>query len=76
IESSEENFAPELVEHLSEYISHVSPAARAVLVLHYMDEMSLGEVAEVLGIAPGTVKSRLAYGLESLRRVIQEQAER
>ncbi|MDQ3818879.1 MAG: RNA polymerase sigma factor, partial [Acidobacteriota bacterium] len=51
VESQEETYEPELVEHLPEHISRVSPAARAVLVLHYMDEMSLGEVAEVLGIS-------------------------
>lgn len=58
---------------LSQFISRVSPASRAVLVLHYFDEMPLVEIADVLGIALGTVKSRLAYGLESLRRAIREQ---
>jgi DNA-directed RNA polymerase specialized sigma24 family protein len=38
-----------------------------VLVLHYLDGMSLEEVAAVLGIAVGTVKSRLSYGLRCLR---------
>ena len=71
-ESPGEEFAPELAEHLPELISRVSPASRAVLILHYLDEMSLGEIADVLGIAPGTVKSRLAYGLESLRRAFNE----
>jgi len=69
----EEEFAPELIEHLPQFIARVSPASRAVLILHYSEEMSLGEIAGVLGIALGTVKSRLAYGLESLRRAISEQ---
>jgi DNA-directed RNA polymerase specialized sigma24 family protein len=38
------------------------------MVLHYLEEMSLDEVAAVLEISPGTVKSRLAYGLARLRR--------
>jgi DNA-directed RNA polymerase specialized sigma24 family protein len=37
-------------------------------VLHYLEEMTLHEVAAVLEILPGTVKSRLAYGLARLRR--------
>lgn len=68
----EESFAPEILERLPELIARVSPASRAVLILHYLDEMSLVDVAEVLGIAPGTAKSRLAYGLETLRRAINE----
>jgi RNA polymerase sigma factor (sigma-70 family) len=66
----EEEFAPELLEHLPRFIARVSPASRAVLILHYFHEMPLAEVADVLGIAVGTVKSRLSYGLYSLRRAI------
>ncbi|MEP7343381.1 MAG: RNA polymerase sigma factor [Acidobacteriota bacterium] len=57
--------APELI---SKIVSQVSPASRAVIVLHYLHEMPLGEVADVLGVALGTVKSRLAYGLDCLRK--------
>ena len=44
------------------------PASRAVITLHYLVEMPLSEVAAVLDLAPGTVKSRLAYGLAQLRK--------
>jgi RNA polymerase sigma-70 factor, ECF subfamily len=43
---------------------------RAVIVLHFYADLPLTEVALVLGIPPGTVKSRLHRGLESLRRSI------
>ena len=43
-------------------------AYRAVLVLREMEELSYEEIAEVLGIAEGTVKSRLMRGRELLRR--------
>ena len=46
----------------------VSPASRAVLVLHFAEEWSLPEVAAILDIPLGTVKSRLAYGLRSIRK--------
>jgi RNA polymerase sigma-70 factor (ECF subfamily) len=48
----------------------LSPASRAVLVLHFQEEMELAEVAAVLEIPLGTVKSRLAYGLKTLRRYL------
>lgn len=66
-----EIYEPELIEKLPALISKVSPASRAVLILHYLDEMPLSEVAEVLDISSGTVKSRLAYGLASLREKIK-----
>jgi RNA polymerase sigma-70 factor, ECF subfamily len=48
----------------------VSPASRAVLLLHFREDLTLPEVAAVLEIPLGTVKSRLAYGLRGLRRHI------
>jgi RNA polymerase sigma-70 factor (ECF subfamily) len=48
--------------------NRLSPASQAVLALHFREEMSLAEVAAVLEIPLGTVKSRLAYGLATLRR--------
>lgn len=46
----------------------LSSASRAVLALHFQEELSLPEVAAILGIPLGTVKSRLAYGLAALRK--------
>jgi RNA polymerase sigma-70 factor (ECF subfamily) len=48
--------------------SALSPASRAVLVLHFREEMPLAHVAAVLEIPLGTVKSRLAFGLKTLRQ--------
>jgi len=45
----------------------VSPASRAVLILHFQEEMSLPDVAAILEIPVGTAKSRLAYGLRLIR---------
>ena len=52
---------------LLDWVDRLPPASRAVIVLHYLEEMSLDEIAAVLDISPGTVKSRLAYGLTRLR---------
>lgn len=46
----------------------ITPASRAVLSLHFQEGMTLLEVAAVLDIPVGTAKSRLAYGLATLRR--------
>jgi RNA polymerase sigma-70 factor (ECF subfamily) len=64
-------YSPELVQQLPEVVGELSPASRAVIVLFYLHELSLVETAAVLDIPVGTVKSRLAYGLESLRRRLE-----
>ncbi len=58
----------ELAARLPRLVAEVSPACRPVLALHYLEELSLPAVADVLGLSLGTVKSRLAYGLRQLRR--------
>jgi RNA polymerase sigma-70 factor (ECF subfamily) len=45
----------------------IPPARRAVLALHFRQELSLPEVAAILEIPLGTVKSRLSSGLAALR---------
>lgn len=63
-----ERIEPDLAMRLRESMAAVSPASRAVLDLHYLQELSLAETAAVLGISAGTAKSRLAYGLRALRK--------
>ena len=53
-------------------IEKVSPASRAVLLLHYRQNLSLEETAAVLDLPLGTVKSRLAYGISVLRKLLQQ----
>ena len=69
--TSEPVYSAELIERLPSLVGELSPASRAVIVLYYLHEMSLGETAAVLDIPVGTVKSRLAYGLERLRRRLE-----
>lgn len=64
-------FPVELLGLLPQLITQLSPASRAVIVLHYQHDMPLPAIAEVLGLAVGTVKSRLAYGLNSLRKQLE-----
>jgi RNA polymerase sigma-70 factor (ECF subfamily) len=40
---------------------------RTVVVMYYMNELSLHEISEILDIPVGTVKSRLHYGRQALK---------
>jgi RNA polymerase sigma-70 factor (ECF subfamily) len=55
-------------ERLMTSLDCLSPASRAVITLHYFEEMPLSDIAAVLDVPLGTVKSRLAYGLTQLRK--------
>lgn len=57
----------ELAGRLPALVAGVAPACRPVLALHYLEELTLPVVADILGLPLGTVKSRLAYGLRQLR---------
>ena len=57
----------ELAARLPALVAGVTPACRPVLALHYLEELTLPEVADILGLPLGTVKSRLAHGLRQLR---------
>jgi RNA polymerase sigma-70 factor, ECF subfamily len=51
-------------------LDQVSPASRAVLLLRYQHDLSLEEVAAILEIPIGTAKSRLHYGVTTLRKYL------
>ena len=71
--SRDTSFPVEMTERLPELISKLTPASRAVIALYYLHELSLSETAAVLEIPLGTVKSRLAYGLATLRREFENE---
>lgn len=58
----------ELQELLYEAINRLEFKQRAALVLFYLQDFSLLEIAEIMECPVGTVKSRLHYARENLRR--------
>ena len=56
------------IEDAVEMLKELTPASEVVVRMHYMDGLTHVEIAEALEIPVGTVKSRLAYGLSTLRR--------
>ena len=55
---------------LQEALEALPPEQRAVFVLRAMEEMSYAEIAETLGLSPGTVMSRLFRAREKLARAL------
>ena len=57
-------------------LAGLAPRQREALVLRYWMDLPLAEIAEVMGVRPGTVKSQVSRGLEVLGRVLREGVER
>ncbi|WP_028785028.1 RNA polymerase sigma factor SigW [Thalassobacillus devorans] len=58
----------ELQTYIHKEILALPPKYRSVIVLRFLDELSLQEIAEVLEIPVGTVKTRIHRGRETLRK--------
>jgi RNA polymerase sigma-70 factor, ECF subfamily len=54
-------------------LSRISPEHREVLTLLFLEEMTIGEIAQVIDCPEGTVKSRLHYASREILSVIEEQ---
>ena len=61
-------------DEMEQAFSRLTVAHRTVLVLHYHLGFTIGEIANVLGVPPGTVGSRLHHGLRALRDALHEEA--
>jgi RNA polymerase sigma-70 factor (ECF subfamily) len=68
-ESPFEQFAHgEVKAVVAEALTHVPEPYRTTLILRDLEEMSYDEIAEVLQISLGTVKSRITRGRDALRK--------
>ena len=59
-------------EQVHRALQALSPKLRAIVGLRYLDGLSYGEIAEVLEISMGTVKSRLFLAHETLRPMLKD----
>jgi RNA polymerase sigma-70 factor (ECF subfamily) len=57
---------------VSDALADLSYDHRAVIVHAYYGGRTVTEIAEILAVAPGTVKSRMHYGMRALKLALQE----
>lgn len=59
-------------EEFMTLLNQLTETHRSVLLLHFLEDFSLDEIAGVTGVGLGTVKSRLHYAKKSLRDLLAE----
>jgi RNA polymerase sigma-70 factor (ECF subfamily) len=70
-ESDQKQNGGEKTESLRVAIEKLSPDHRALLTLRYHEAFNISQIAEILNVPEGTVKSRLHRTLKQLRQTVE-----
>ena len=65
---------PEERSALLDALRSLGPRQRAVIVLRYWMDLSEREIAQAMGVSPGTVKSNVSRGLAALARALGDRS--
>ena len=64
--------ANEKMDLLQTAIEKLTPERRALIMLRYKEDFDIGQIAKILNIPEGTVKSRLNRTVNELRRLVEQ----
>ena len=69
-EAEEPSFANEDAAAIHQALSQIGLRHREVLVLHFLEDLSIAEIAKVVGCSEGTVKSRIHYAKRAMKEIL------
>lgn len=61
----------EMNMHLHSAIEALPPLQRTLLTLYHLEELQIGEIAQITGLAEGTIKSHLFRSRKRLRSILE-----
>jgi RNA polymerase sigma-70 factor (ECF subfamily) len=73
-EVDEPSFSAEDGDAIHEALSQIGIKHREVLVLHFLDDLSIAEIAKVIECSEGTVKSRIHYAKREMKMILSEES--
>lgn len=73
--SLDENLpAPEVEDtHLADMLNRLNEGLRLPLILHYMEKLSVADIAQIMRLPQGTIKNRLQRGRKKLAQLYHEE---
>jgi RNA polymerase sigma-70 factor, ECF subfamily len=69
-EAEEPSFAEEDAAAVHAALNQIGIYHREALVLHFLEDLSLAEIAKVVGCSEGTVKSRIHYAKRAMKEIL------
>lgn len=73
VAAEEEVLAQFNTSDLLRVVSGIQPAYRQVILLHYFEDLSITEIAEILSISAQLVRTRLHRARKLLRQVMEQE---
>ena len=73
--NGEVSFDAEDAARIHRALARLKPGHREILTLSFLEELSHREIAQVLGVNSGTVKSRVFYAKQALRTELERNHE-
>jgi RNA polymerase sigma-70 factor (ECF subfamily) len=67
----EPSFDEEDASAIHEALSRLGVKHREALALHFLQDLSIVEIAEVVGCSEGTVKSRIHYAKQQMKQILE-----
>jgi RNA polymerase sigma factor (sigma-70 family) len=71
--TNETPLQPEISDEVSVALRQLPSEQKTLLELRYLEEFNIQQIAEILNIAVGTVKSRLFHARELLRTILHKE---
>jgi RNA polymerase sigma factor (sigma-70 family) len=72
-EASDWRVSSEQAELVHFALDKIALPYREVLTLHFLDDLAINEISEILEVPPGTVKSRLFHAKHALRAALKRE---
>lgn len=69
-EAEEPSFAAEDAAAIHQALGEIGVKHREVLILHFLEDLSMEEIANVVGCSVGTVKSRIHYAKRAMKEIL------